>query len=338
MRATNHKHYGSDTKRYQKNEPARAAKTAKKHKGFKVISFACAVIIVSAALVIPTATTLAPNVDAYEDSKAASFSVGGLDQFSAAISKNCAVEAKATEALTTAAATEAQKATTAVKAESKSEAKSDKSEAKTEEKAAESKTSEASSKTEEKTTSSKSSSSKSSASSSSSASSLSVSYYDDDDDYDYDSYDDYDYDDDDDYNYGYSGGVILDIDNADPSYSPSRVSLSSYDRAKLERLVMGEGGDLGYLGAALVAQAIRDAMNRSNTNSIDQIISQYQYSGSTSMEPNSDVREAVSFIFDQNGSAVQHRVLIFYTGSSAWHETQTFIAQVGSERFFDMKY
>ena len=101
---------------------------------------------------------------------------------------------------------------------------------------------------------------------------------------------------------------------------------------------MGEGGDLGYLGAALVAQAIRDAMNRSNTNSIDQIISQYQYSGSTSIEPNSDVREAVSFIFDQNGSAVQHRVLIFYTGSSAWHETQTFIAQVGSERFFDMKY
>ena len=88
MRATNHKHYGSDTKRYQKNEPA---KTTKKHKGFKVISFACAVIIASAALVVPTATTLAPNVDAYEDSKAASFSVGGLDQFSAAISKNCVV-------------------------------------------------------------------------------------------------------------------------------------------------------------------------------------------------------------------------------------------------------
>ena len=333
MRATNHKHYGSDNQRYQNNETVNA-KATKKRKGVKVVTFACAVIIASAALVVPTATTLAPNVDAYEDSRAASFSIGGLDQFSAAITNNC-VEVKAaatTEALTAAAATEAQKATSAVKTESKSETKKDKSEA-AEETASESKSSESSSKSEEK-----SSASSKSSSSSSSASSSSYSY-DDDYDYDYDDDSDYYYDDEDDnYGYSYSGGVLLDISNADPSYSPSRVSLSSYDRAKLERLVMGEGGDLGYLGAALVAQAIRDAMNRSGTNSIDQIISQYQYSGSTSIEPNSDVRNAVSFIFDENGSAVQHRVLIFYTGSSAWHETQTFIAQVGSERFFDMKY
>ena len=280
---------------------------------------------------VPTATTLAPNVDAYEDSRAASFSVGGLDQFSAAITNNC-VEVKAaatTEAITAAAATEVQKATSAAKTESKSETKKDKSEA-AEETASESKSSESSSKSEEKSSASYKSSSYSSSASSSSYS------YDDDNDYDYDDDSDYYYDDEDDYGYSYSGGVLLDISNADPSYSPSRVSLSSYDRAKLERLVMGEGGDLGYLGAALVAQAIRDAMNRSGTNSIDQIISQYQYFGSTSIEPNSDVKSAVSYIFDNNGAAVQHRVICFYIGYSSWHETQTFITQVGGVRFFDL--
>lgn len=99
---------------------------------------------------------------------------------------------------------------------------------------------------------------------------------------------------------------------------------------------MGEAGSMGYLGCALVAQSIRDAMNRSNTSSIDQIISQYQYFGSTSIEPNSDVKSAVSYIFDNNGAAVQHRVICFYIGYSSWHETQTFITQVGGVRFFDL--
>lgn len=99
---------------------------------------------------------------------------------------------------------------------------------------------------------------------------------------------------------------------------------------------MGEAGTMGYTGCALVAQSIRDAMNRSNTSSIDQIISQYQYFGDTDIEPNADVRNAVSFIFDQNGSAVQHRVLCFYIGYSSWHETQTFLTELGGVRFFDL--
>ena len=72
---------------------------------------------------------------------------------------------------------------------------------------------------------------------------------------------------------------------------------------------------MGYTGCALIAQSIRDAMNRSNTTSIDRIISEYQYYGSTAYAPNQDVKDAVSFIFDQNGSAVQHRVLCFYVGA-----------------------
>ena len=134
----------------------------------------------------------------------------------------------------------------------------------------------------------------------------------------------------------YSGDVLLEIDNPDANYSPSQVTLSDYDRAKLERLVMGEAGSMGYTGCALVAQAIRDAMNLSGTSSIDEIISDYGYYGSTSIEPNADVKAAVSYIFDENGSAVQHRVLCFYIGSSAWHETQNFVVELDGVRFFDM--
>lgn len=134
----------------------------------------------------------------------------------------------------------------------------------------------------------------------------------------------------------YSGDVLLEIENPDANYSPSPLKLSDYDRAKLERLVMGEAGSMGYTGCALVAQAIRDAMNLSGTSSIDTIISEYGYYGSTSIEPNADVKAAVSYIFDENGSAVQHRVLCFYIGSSAWHETQNFVVELDGIRFFDM--
>ena len=134
----------------------------------------------------------------------------------------------------------------------------------------------------------------------------------------------------------YSGDALISIANPDSSYNPSSITLSDYDRAKLERLVMGEAGSMGYEGCALVAQAIRDAMNLSNTSSIDEIISSYGYYGSTSIEPNADVKAAVSYIFDENGSAVQHRVLCFYIGSSAWHETQNFVVELDGVRFFDM--
>ena len=232
MRTSNLKHYGSDDK---------AVKPVKVKKGVKLFSAISAVVITAAILIIPT-TTLAPNVDAYEDSKAASMAVGNADQFSAVITNNC-VEVTlpvATEPQTTVAPT------TAKPEESSKEEKKESN--------------------------------------------------------------------------GSVGGL----------------SLSSYDRAKLERLVMGEAGSTGYYGASLVAQCIRDAMVRSNTTSIDEIISDYGYYGSTATEPNSAVKEAVSFIFDQGGSAVNHRIIVFYIGQSAWHETQNFVTEYCGMRFFDL--
>lgn len=132
-----------------------------------------------------------------------------------------------------------------------------------------------------------------------------------------------------------SGEYLISIDAPDKNYSPKRVTLSAYDRSKIERLVMGEAGSLGFTGAALVAQTIRDSMNRSNTTSVDVIIQNYKYFAPTDKEPNQAVKDAVSFIFDDNGSAVQHRILCFNNYKGGWHETQKFIVAYGNVRFFD---
>lgn len=327
MRATNKRHYGSE-KRYAKTQPDKATKTAKTRKGVKAASFACAAVLATAALVIPT-TTLAPNVDAYEDSKAASFAVGNIDRFSTVIRDNCiSLTTMPFTELTAATVQTTQAATAAKKTEAATEKVTEKKEEST--KATEEKKAEDSKKETEKSE-TKETKAKTAEKNESTKKSESVSnddYDEYDDDYS-DSFSEYDAP-------SYSTGYLVSISNPDASYSPSYVSLSGYDRAKLERLVMGEAGTMGYTGCALVAQSIRDAMNRSNTSSIDQIISQYQYFGDTDIEPNADVKNAVSFIFDQNGSAVQHRVLCFYIGYSSWHETQTFLTELGGVRFFDL--
>lgn len=133
-----------------------------------------------------------------------------------------------------------------------------------------------------------------------------------------------------------SSSYLLDIDKVDTSYSATKIELSEYDRAKTERLVMGEAGTLGYIGCALVAQSIRDAMVQSGSTSIDYIIENYQYVGSTEVEASNAAKAAVAYIFDENGSAIQHRVLCFYTGTSEWHETQNYLLSYGNVRFFDM--
>lgn len=268
---TNNKHL------YNGKEQVTARKTSK---ALKPISFISAIILASACLLIPT-TTLAPSVDAYADSRAAAYSVGGIDTFSQSIAENCA-ETVPTEA----ADKKAQETTAATKPTEKA---TQPSTAPQEEKKAETKATEPVEEKEEETQPAEN-----------------VQTY------------------------------LISIDNPDLSYSPSKVELSEYDRAKLERLVMGEAGSMGYEGCALVAQAIRDAMNLSGNTSIDYIIDEYKYYAPTNIEPNSDVKAAVSYIFDNNGSAVQHRLICFYTGESNWHETQNYIISCGNVRFFDL--
>lgn len=299
MRATKFKHYANDSKSDNKVFKTSKPKSGKK---VKVLSVTFALTLAAVALIVPT-TTLAPDVDAYEDSKAASYSVGDVDEFAAVITDNCVIET--TVPLT-------QEDTTVVPTTKKITKETKPTEPATE--------AETEKPTEETSEVEKSESSVEA----SENSGYSESYT--------------DYQEENNNNYSYNtGSYLIGISNPDYNYSPSPVSLSAYDRAKLERLVMGEAGSMGYNGCALVAQCIRDAMNRSNTTSIDRIISEYQYYAPTNKEPNQTVKDAVSYIFDQNGSAVQHRILCFYTGSSKWHETQNFIVGCGNVRFFDLK-
>ncbi len=302
MRATNHKHYRSECENTNK-------KASKKHKGFKAFSFIFAITLAATVLVIPT-TTLAPNVNAFEDSRAASYSIGDIDEFSVAITNNCVqvTTTPITQELTTVAETTEQTTTETTKPTEKAEdldidvpekedssyIESTKTEVPTyvEIEVPEKTETIPTVKEEEKIEDS----------------------------------------------IVLAEGYLIGISNPDPNYSPKKVTLTDADRAKLERLVMGEAGSMGYEGCALVAQAIRDAMNRSNTTSIDRIISEYKYYAPTNKAPNQTVKDAVSYIFDNNGSAVQHRIICFYTGTSAWHETQVFVVGCGNVRFFDLKY
>lgn len=77
---TNNKHTENGKKQVTAKKTSRA---------LKPISFISAIILASACLLIPT-TTLAPSVDAYADSRAAAYSVGGIDTFSQSIAENCA--------------------------------------------------------------------------------------------------------------------------------------------------------------------------------------------------------------------------------------------------------
>lgn len=135
-----------------------------------------------------------------------------------------------------------------------------------------------------------------------------------------------------------NGSYLMDISNPDPNYQSYAIHLSDADRDLAERIVMGEAGSMGYTGMAIVAQCLRDAFVMGGHSDIATVISKYGYYGSTSITPSQTCKDVVNYIFDQGGAAVQHRTLVFYSTAyctSSWHESQDFVCQYGSVRFFD---
>ncbi len=151
-------------------------------------------------------------------------------------------------------------------------------------------------------------------------------------------------DDDEDYDSGNSyaqtsgdSNYLLSIDNPDYDYVSYSVSMSDADRDYCERMVMGEAGSMGFEGMALVAQCIRDTFVSGGYSSVTEAIQSNGYYGSTSITPSSACKEAVSYIFDQGGAAVQHTISVFYASNyctSAWHEAQEYVCSYGYVRFF----
>lgn len=131
--------------------------------------------------------------------------------------------------------------------------------------------------------------------------------------------------------------VLLKTDRVDLNYHGHAIELSAEDYEGVEHLVMGEAGDQGFIGAALVAQCIRDIMDRDNTTNLEHVRIANRFTGRMNREPNETVKRAVSFIFKQGGVAVQHHIYYFYAPelcSSAFHESQKFIVEYKGHRFF----
>lgn len=141
-----------------------------------------------------------------------------------------------------------------------------------------------------------------------------------------------------------SQGGLLEINNPDPEYTNKVVSITGNNRDNLERLVMGEAGGEGFEGAALVAQAIKDTMILEDEYSVVKIKDDYGYCADFSKTPNEDTLDAVSYVFDEGGYAVKHRLIYFYAPRwvknnwSRFHESQNFIIQHKGHKFFDRTF
>lgn len=138
----------------------------------------------------------------------------------------------------------------------------------------------------------------------------------------------------------WNAGYLVAIDNPDKSYRPAHVELSDLDRDLLERLCYGEFGDGGFTGAALVAQSVKDAMNTFGIGSVKEVIKSLSYDGRTDIPAGKTIKDAVTYIFDMDKSAVQHRIIYMYDTAyvdSEFHETQNYVCTFKSTRFFDKK-
>jgi hypothetical protein len=141
-----------------------------------------------------------------------------------------------------------------------------------------------------------------------------------------------------DYNEQWAAGYIVAIDNPDKTYECSKVELTDEDRDLLERLCFGEFGTGGFIGAALIAQAVKDAMCFDGYPTVESVIENCHYDGRTDRGTTEECKQAVSYIFDENHDAVQHRIMYMYNPElvqSSFHESQNYILTYEEVRFFD---
>ncbi len=133
---------------------------------------------------------------------------------------------------------------------------------------------------------------------------------------------------------------------ADKNYKGTTYKLSNSDRTLLERIVTREFGN-DYDGSVLVAQCMRDAL-------VNKIVSDPQelsinlYQCDIVALPNTitdNAKNAIKYVFDEGGSAIQHRIYVYYDTHdgfrSSWHEQQKFVYESPvpgmshTVRFFD---
>ena len=140
------------------------------------------------------------------------------------------------------------------------------------------------------------------------------------------------------YNEQYDRGYLIAIDNPDYAYSTGQVLLCEADKKLACQIVMGEAGGESFEDCCVVAQCLKDSMVFLRYNSIAEVQKECRYDG-FKKEYSQTAQAAVEYIFDQNRSAIAHRVLFFYAADlcqSEWHETQYHVLTRRYARYFDM--
>lgn len=116
----------------------------------------------------------------------------------------------------------------------------------------------------------------------------------------------------------------------DSDYKGQTYSLTSEERSELLWIIYNEYGSGGYEAMVLQAQCLRDALvskynNCTPMNIKDSMGYAYgEYGNSKSVTDNSEeAKKALEYVFDQGGSAVQHRIMLMctddYYNSGGWH-------------------
>lgn len=141
-----------------------------------------------------------------------------------------------------------------------------------------------------------------------------------------------------DYQEQWDAGYLIALDTPDPGYSCPQITLTEKDREQLEGLCYSELGIGGFVGAALIAQAVKNAMAFEGYQTVEDVVINCHYEGRTDTGTNEACRQAVRYIFDDNHDAIQHRVLYNYDPAaveSDFHESQRYLLTYMGERFFD---
>lgn len=121
---------------------------------------------------------------------------------------------------------------------------------------------------------------------------------------------------------------------AEPTPAP-RFELSAAERDVVERVVMAEAGGESFEGQMLVAQCILNACEKTGTQPSEVVVT-FKYAPARP-DPTDSVREAVTAVFDAGEFITDEPVMFFYNPAkvtSTWHESQTFVIEVGGHRFF----
>ena len=115
---------------------------------------------------------------------------------------------------------------------------------------------------------------------------------------------------------------------------PDRYDITQEDKITLERIVEGEAGGESFEGKCWVATCLRNAMEKDGLTA-EQVRVSYQYSG-WKENVSEETESAVAEVFER-GNKTHDSVLWFYVPkwcNSKWHESQQFVAEIGSHRFF----